>query len=609
MDALSSNQPQSWDMFQPGERETMLDTSSPTSLALGTSLGLEPMSCSLLRIAERLNSTLEIETLLDVLIQEAMVLTGAQGGCAGLYTLQGMICHKYYQKGRVLPLEYCWPANHGLPGWLIVHRVPYLTNDALADTQIIHELCLQFGVQSALSTPILDAQGEPLGFFELHNKQGNEGFGQTDQDILLMLSHFAAIAIQNALAYQKLQQSEQALQEAHRELEKRILQRTAELAQANVALQAEVVERKQLEEQLQRSKVQLETILKTIADGILLQDATGKIIYANHAAAIFAGYHSVGELLQDSVLAYEERFEVADEQGRPFPIARFPGRRVLAGEDHALVTVRVRLKETGEVRWLMITSTAMKGSDGQPWAVMSVLHDITQFKELERRKDEFISMASHELKTPVTSIKGYTQLLSYRLQEEGDEEAVYMLGRMDVQLNQLTRLIRDLLDVSKMQRDQLDYRETLFDLATLVQETVDQMQATVETHRLILDDVVRAPVFGDRGRIGQVVSNLLANAVKYSPKADRVIVRITADAEMAVVSVQDFGIGIVEAQREHIFERYYQVSEQNQKPFTGLGLGLYICNEIIKHYHGRLWVESRKGRGSTFSFTLPLHSV
>ncbi len=128
-------------------------------------------------------------------------------------------------------------------------------------------------------------------------------------------------------------------------------------------------------------------------------------------------------------------------------------------------------------------------------------------------------------------------------------------------------------------------------------------------NQLVLDDVVSTPVFGDRDRIGQVVSNLLANAIKYSPKADKVIVCIMANAETAGVSVQDFGIGIAKAQQEHIFERYYQVSEQNQKPVAGLGLGLYICNEIIRHHHGRLWVESRKGRGSTFSFTLPLDRV
>src|SRR5579883_1149894 len=253
MDAMSTNQPQSKSIFQPGASEGLLSTSSPTGSALGTSPGLAPISRSLLRIAERLNSTLEIETTLDVLIQEAMALIGAQGGCAGLYTPQGMVCHKYFQNGRVLPLEYCWPPNHGLPGWLIVHKVPYLTNDALADEQIIHELCLQFGVHSALSTPILNAQGDPLGFFELHNKEGNEGFDQTDQDILLMLSHSAAIAIQNALAYQKLQHTEQALQQARKELEKRVRLRTAELAQANAALRAEVAERKQLQEQLQRS--------------------------------------------------------------------------------------------------------------------------------------------------------------------------------------------------------------------------------------------------------------------------------------------------------------------------------------------------------------------
>jgi signal transduction histidine kinase/ActR/RegA family two-component response regulator len=156
-----------------------------------------------------LNSTLDLETLLDLLVVEALDLIHAESGVAGLLTPAGMTCSRYYQKGVWLPLEYCWPAMHGLPGWLITHKVPYLTNEALTDTQIVHELCVQFGVHQALSTPIMSARGEILGFFEIHNKTDGPGFTRDDQDHLMSVSQVAAIAIQNALAYRDLQHAQE----------------------------------------------------------------------------------------------------------------------------------------------------------------------------------------------------------------------------------------------------------------------------------------------------------------------------------------------------------------------------------------------------------------
>jgi PAS domain S-box-containing protein len=164
---------------------------------------------TLLRVSKRLNSTLDVDELLDILVQEAITLVGAESGVAGLYTPQGMVCHRYFQKGAVLPLEYVWPPGHGLPGWLIQHKVPYITNDAMSDSQIVHELCRQFGVWSALSTPVLDARSNLLGFFEIHNKRDGSDFTPSDQEKLLAVSQAAAIAIQNALAYRAVQRAEE----------------------------------------------------------------------------------------------------------------------------------------------------------------------------------------------------------------------------------------------------------------------------------------------------------------------------------------------------------------------------------------------------------------
>lgn len=171
---------------------------------------------SLLRISSRLNSTLSVDQLLDILVLEARDLVGAEAGVAGLRTAEGMVCEHYFRKDEILPLEYCWPPMHGLPGWLIVHKVPYLTNDAENDRQIVQALCDRFEVWSALSTPIISATGEVLGFFEVHNKKDGSPFTGPDRDALVAVSQIAAIAVQNALAYRSLQEAEESLKQSDR---------------------------------------------------------------------------------------------------------------------------------------------------------------------------------------------------------------------------------------------------------------------------------------------------------------------------------------------------------------------------------------------------------
>ena len=227
-------------------------------------------------------------------------------------------------------------------------------------------------------------------------------------------------------------------------------------------------------------------------------------------------------------------------------------------------------------------------------------------RESEARKDEFISMASHELKTPLTSLKGFTNLLQRRLTKQGDKQALHFLARMEEQLDKLTKLVSELLDVTKMQTGKLEFREERFFLNELVRETLENLQGTTETHHLQLEEVTDVQVPGDKDRLGQVLINLLTNAIKYSPEADTVIVRVSADEHNAIVSVQDFGIGIAETHQEKIFERFYQVSDDTEKTFPGLGIGLYISSQIVRGHHGRLWVESAKGAGATFYVTLPL---
>ncbi|HTK10927.1 MAG TPA: PAS domain S-box protein [Ktedonobacteraceae bacterium] len=232
--------------------------------------------------------------------------------------------------------------------------------------------------------------------------------------------------------------------------------------------------------------------------------------------------------------------------------------------------------------------------------------DISERKELDRRKDEFISMASHELKTPLTSLKGFLSLLQRRLSVRADDTELHYLARMDAQVTKLTKLINDLLDLSKIQKGLLAYRVERFTMHALVQEIVENMQGTTQTHALCIEGHVETEVYGDRDRIGQVLINFLNNAIKYSPRADKVLIQITKDQDNVRVSVQDFGIGIDSEHQQRIFERFYQVADAKARTYPGLGIGLYICTQIVERHHGHIGVESKKGEGSTFYFTLPV---
>jgi PAS domain S-box-containing protein len=221
-------------------------------------------------------------------------------------------------------------------------------------------------------------------------------------------------------------------------------------------------------------------------------------------------------------------------------------------------------------------------------------------------RDNFISVASHELRTPVTSVKIFTQVLQKHSEQIGDEKAIKHLVKMDRQLNKLIELIYNLLNVSKIQAGRMEFAEKPFDFDASVKEIVDVLQEGVTKHQLIIKGATKKIVYGDEERIGQVISNLISNAIKYSPKADKVIIHLASDDNKITVCVEDFGIGLAKEHLGKIFERFYRVFDTTDKTFPGLGIGLYISAEIIRRHHGKLWVESDTGKGSKFSFSLPL---
>ena len=369
----------------------------------------------------------------------------------------------------------------------------------------------------------------------------------------------------------------------------------------------DVTQRKQLEQEAAAAKEQLEVILQNVADGITVVDANDRLVYVNNVVAHQMGLPSLAALLaalQAGKVHWHEKFATWDEWGRPLPDNERPTAQALRGKQ-AQALLHYQNNATGQFYWNLVRAHPIFDAQGQVQFVVTVYTDMTEQKELELRKDHFISMASHELKTPLTILSAYTQLLHERFVAEGRQDAALHLSKMDDQIANLTKLVTDLLDISRMQAGQLELVQEAVDMDALVREVVENLQP-ITTHRLLAETAAQRYVTGDRGRLAQVLINLLTNAIKFSPHADTVIVKVMHTHDTVIVSVQDFGIGIPQGHHQRLFKRFYRVLSQKDQTYPGLGIGLYIAHEIIQRHGGKMWAESAEEKGSTFFFTLPI---
>ncbi|MBA3723338.1 MAG: PAS domain-containing sensor histidine kinase [Candidatus Levybacteria bacterium] len=268
----------------------------------------------------------------------------------------------------------------------------------------------------------------------------------------------------------------------------------------------------------------------------------------------------------------------------------------------------VSVKNAVSDRWVAAKIFPIKNAKGKITHIVLQHTDVSQEKKVEQDKNDFIGIATHELKTPVTSLKAYAEVLEKKFAKNGDMFSSKQLGKMNAQLDKLTMLISDLLDATKIESGKLRMHQEKFDFDAFVVEIVEEMQRTTFRHTLHIEGKTKQKVQADRERTGQVLTNLISNAIKYSPHTEKIIIKQSIDSENVRLCVQDFGIGIPENNKERLFERFYRISGPKENTFPGLGLGLYISNEIMKRQKGLLWVESELGKGSTFCFTLPINA-
>jgi len=258
----------------------------------------------------------------------------------------------------------------------------------------------------------------------------------------------------------------------------------------------------------------------------------------------------------------------------------------------------------GEYRWFLTRAYPVKDANGNIERWIGTNTDIHEQKTKEQQKDEFISIASHEMKTPLTTAKGYLELLRVLLSNENQNAFLYA-NKANQAIERLNLFVTELLDVSKIQNGKLDYNISTFDFNEMVNEAIENIQLTAKNHRLQKIGNSLHQIKGDKYRLQQVMINLLTNAVKYSPNADKVIIQVEEQHGNIQVSVQDFGVGMLSQHLEKVFERYYRVQE-HAVHFQGLGIGLHISRNIILRHEGKMWVESEPNKGSIFHFTLPI---
>jgi two-component system sensor histidine kinase/response regulator len=237
----------------------------------------------------------------------------------------------------------------------------------------------------------------------------------------------------------------------------------------------------------------------------------------------------------------------------------------------------------------------------------ALLEEIEFRKKAENKKDEFISIASHELKTPLTSVKGYIQLLQ-RSVDKGDLPTVKKhLQKAQVQLDKLNELIADLLDISKIESGKLKFNKKAFNIDTLLDSVIEIITQSNPDYTIVKDGFCEREVFADEMRIEQVIINFLTNAIKYAPGTSEIKINIKAHGENLYVGVRDFGIGIAPDQQKSVFDKFFRV-EETAIHFQGLGIGLYISAEIIQRHGGEIGVKSTLGEGSEFYFIIPFFS-
>ncbi|MBW4556013.1 MAG: response regulator [Trichormus sp. ATA11-4-KO1] len=464
------------------------------------------------------------------------------------------------------------------------------------------------GYAASIALPLM-AHGRAFGALSIY-AAAPDAFDANEVKLLEELAEdlaYGIVALRNQrdrqLAEAALQQSQAALQQANNELELRVAERTAELVNVNRRLQSQLNERQRIEEVLRISQVRLARILDIADDAIISIDGSQCITLFNQGAEKIFGYSAeevIGkklDLLLPLRFAEAHRHHVVDFRKSPNLARRMGERREIFG----------RRQDGTE---FPAEASISKFNLGKEHFYTVILRDITERKQIERMKDEFISVVSHELRTPLTSIHGSLGMLASGLLQPDSEQGKRLLQIATDSTERLVRLINDILDIERIESGKVKMAPETCNLAELIASAVSIMQPLAHKAEVTLSILsIPCQLWADPDRIVQTLTNLLSNAIKFSSAGSTVWLTTQQQRDEVLVTIKDTGRGIPQDKLESIFERFQQVDSSDSRNHDGTGLGLAICQSIVQQHGGRIWVESVLGEGSTFYLALPVLSA
>lgn len=364
-----------------------------------------------------------------------------------------------------------------------------------------------------------------------------------------------------------------------------------------LGIATDVTDQVAMQKQTEENQRQLNELANAMPQLVWIAEPSGQVFYYNDRVAEFAG----ATRRADGRWEWEGLVHPDDLQATHDAWNNAVADRKAYEKEH-----RIKLKD-GNYRWFLSRAYPQKNAEGEVVKWFGTATDIDDRRLHESRKDDFIKMASHELKTPITVIKAYFQLLQGKITESGEAVLQQSSLIIDRQINKLTKLIAELLDVTRIESGRLVLEKSVFGINDLVSQVIEDMRTLSKKHSINLRQVPTIQVNADKERVEQVVINLLGNAIKYSPQANEINITITHEQPMVVIGIQDFGIGIKPSEHGKIYDNFYRVKGKDEQTFPGFGIGLYVVKEIIKAHGGDVWVNSAENSGSTFYFSLPVH--